>query len=44
MFICSDKKIKLQNGSLSDVAPTILDYLDFEIPNEMNGKSLLQNN
>nr|QCI03976.1 Phosphoglycerate mutase [Antithamnionella ternifolia] len=29
------------NGSLADIAPTILDILDIDIPNEMNGKSLI---
>nr|YP_009399660.1 phosphoglycerate mutase [Digenea simplex]ARW69479.1 phosphoglycerate mutase [Digenea simplex] len=29
------------NGSLADIAPTILDLLDLNIPEEMNGKSLI---
>ncbi|ACF07390.1 phosphoglycerate mutase [Metamycoplasma arthritidis] len=41
MFICSDKTIKLTNGKLADVAPTILDYLGIVAPKEMTGKSLL---
>ncbi|ENY68546.1 2,3-bisphosphoglycerate-independent phosphoglycerate mutase [Metamycoplasma auris 15026] len=41
MFISSDKSIELQNGSLCDVAPTILDYLGIFQPKEMTGKSLL---
>ena len=32
-----------KNGSLADVAPTILDLLNEEIPKEMEGKSLLIN-
>ncbi|MBS0186206.1 MAG: 2,3-bisphosphoglycerate-independent phosphoglycerate mutase [Proteobacteria bacterium] len=31
----------LQNGTLADVAPTILDLMDLPIPNEMTGHSLL---
>ena len=29
-------------GSLADIAPTILDLLDIDIPSEMNGKSLIK--
>nr|YP_009398626.1 phosphoglycerate mutase [Kuetzingia canaliculata]ARW67812.1 phosphoglycerate mutase [Kuetzingia canaliculata] len=29
------------NGNLADIAPTILDILDINIPKEMNGKSLI---
>jgi len=37
------KKIKLRNkGSLSDVAPTILDILKIDKPAEMTGKSLIK--
>nr|QCI06524.1 Phosphoglycerate mutase [Erythroglossum lusitanicum] len=36
------KKTNLHaNGSLADIAPTILDLLNIQIPKEMNGKSLL---
>ncbi|PZW01515.1 2,3-bisphosphoglycerate-independent phosphoglycerate mutase [Metamycoplasma auris] len=41
MFISTDKNIKLENGSLCDVAPTILDYLNIKQPKEMTGRSLL---
>lgn len=35
-FLIVDKKIKLkENGSLVNVAPTILDYMDIAIPSEM---------
>lgn len=37
------KEIK-QNGSLADIAPTILNLLNINIPAEMNGKSLLIKN
>ena len=35
------KKKKLKNGSLADVAPTILDLMGVDKPKEMTGKSLL---
>lgn len=35
------KKIKLVNGELSDIAPTILDLLKIAKPPEMSGKSLI---
>lgn len=34
-FIITDNKIKLKDGTLADVAPTILSYMDIAIPNEM---------
>ncbi len=35
-FIITDKKVKLRaNGNLSNVAPTILKYMDIALPNEM---------
>ena len=41
-ILISDKKnIKLRNGRLGDIAPTILDLMGIEIPNEMTGKSLI---
>jgi 2,3-bisphosphoglycerate-independent phosphoglycerate mutase len=36
------KDCQLRNGSLSDVAPTILDILDLNIPEQMTGKSLFK--
>ncbi len=33
---------KLINGSLSDIAPTVLEIMDLNKPNEMTGKSLLK--
>lgn len=35
------KNAKLEDGKLSDIAPTMLDILGLEKPEEMNGKSLL---
>lgn len=37
-----DEKYKQTLGTLSDVAPTILELLDLEIPAEMTGKSLIK--
>jgi 2,3-bisphosphoglycerate-independent phosphoglycerate mutase len=34
--------IRLKNGSLSDIAPTILDFLGIKKPAEMTGKSLIE--
>ena len=36
-------KVNIQNGSLSDVAPTILTLMNIPIPPEMTGKDLLGN-
>jgi 2,3-bisphosphoglycerate-independent phosphoglycerate mutase len=37
-----NKKIKLVNGELSDIAPTILDILKIPKPIEMSGKTLIR--
>ncbi len=44
-FIMSDKNIVLLNDNpkLGDVAPTIMGYLDLDIPQEMTGKNLIKN-
>lgn len=42
--IVTDKKIKLNNGRLCDVAPTMLELMNMPIPKEMNGKSLINKN
>jgi len=34
------KNLTLKNGTLADLAPTVLDFLDLEIPKEMSGKIL----
>nr|YP_009397388.1 phosphoglycerate mutase [Dasyclonium flaccidum]ARW66574.1 phosphoglycerate mutase [Dasyclonium flaccidum] len=36
-----DIKILKKNGTLSDIAPTILDILNIKVPSEMNGESLI---
>lgn len=41
-FILLDKNIKLNDGKLADIAPTILDIMNIEIPSEMTGKSLIR--
>ena len=35
-FISTDTKIKLKNGSLANIAPTILKYLKIKVPKEMD--------
>jgi 2,3-bisphosphoglycerate-independent phosphoglycerate mutase len=37
-----DNKFKMQNGSLEDVAPTILQLMNIDQPQEMTGKPLLR--
>lgn len=37
----NSKNIKLQNGNLADIAPTILALFKLEIPKEMTGKNLI---
>lgn len=38
---CGKRQIKLNDGGLSDVAPTILDFIKINQPKEMTGTSLL---
>lgn len=40
-FISTDKSIKLANGALANIAPTLLDYMGIEKPESMDHKSLL---
>lgn len=41
-FIITDPNVKLRNnGSLADIAPTILEYLNIPQPKAMTGKSLI---
>jgi len=40
-IVITDKTVKLDTGSLCDVAPTMLDILGIEKPVEMTGKSLI---
>ena len=41
-FIITKNNINLTNGSLSDIAPTILNILNIEVPKEMTGHSLIR--
>ncbi|VEU59558.1 2,3-bisphosphoglycerate-independent phosphoglycerate mutase [Mesomycoplasma neurolyticum] len=41
MLITTDKSLKLKNGKLSNIAPTILDYMNIQKPDEMNEESLI---
>ncbi len=40
-LIITREGLKLRNGKLGDIAPTMLDLLNLEIPKEMTGNSLL---
>ncbi len=42
-LIITDKNLKLHDGKLGDIAPTMLDLLKLDIPEEMTGRSLLDN-
>jgi 2,3-bisphosphoglycerate-independent phosphoglycerate mutase len=42
LIIVSEKKYTLAKGKLGDIAPTILDILDWETPHEMTGVSLIK--
>ena len=41
-FIITNKSIKLKDGKLSDIAPTILKLLNIKIPKEMTGEILIK--
>lgn len=41
-FIITKKGLSLKDGKLGDIAPTMLELLELEIPKEMTGVSLLQ--
>ena len=40
-FIVRGRDVKLKNGRLADIAPTMLDIMDIEKPAEMTGESLI---
>ena len=42
-FIITDKRLKLKDGKLSDIAPTILYLMGLDIPKEMTGNILIKN-
>ena len=41
-FIITDENIKLKDGKLSDIAPTILNIMNLKIPTEMTGENLVK--
>ncbi|EFF41224.1 2,3-bisphosphoglycerate-independent phosphoglycerate mutase [Mycoplasmopsis alligatoris] len=41
MLICTDKNVKLKDGKLANIAPTVLDYIGVKKPTQMNEDSLL---
>ncbi|WP_406614582.1 2,3-bisphosphoglycerate-independent phosphoglycerate mutase [Mycoplasma corogypsi] len=41
MLICTDKSVKLKDGKLANVAPTVLEYVGIAKPKEMDEESLL---
>ena len=42
-FLITDKNIKLHDGALCNIAPTILDYMDIKIPESMQkNRSLIK--
>lgn len=42
-ILISDKHTKVNDGKLADIAPTILDLMELEIPKDMTGKTLILN-
>lgn len=41
-FIVCDKKYEVKDGELSDIAPSILNILDLEVPKEMTGRLIIK--
>ena len=41
-FIITNENIKLKNGKLADIAPTMLELLNIKVPEEMTGESLIE--
>jgi len=44
IWVTDQKDKKLKNGILADVAPTLLSIMGLEIPKEMTGKNLVEEN
>ena len=43
-FIVCDKKYKVYDGELSDIAPSILNAIGLPIPQEMTGNIIIKEN
>lgn len=43
-FIMVDKKVKLKNGDITSIVPTILTYMDINLPKEMKKTEILIDN
>lgn len=43
-FIMTDKKVKLKDGAITNIAPTLLKYMDIKIPEEMENSNILIDN
>ena len=43
-FIITDKKLKLKDGAITSIAPTLLEYMDIKIPDEMKDSEILIDN
>ena len=41
MYQITTESVKLEDGKLSDIAPTMLEYFRIEKPEEMNGEYLI---
>ena len=42
IYVSADKNLKIKNGILADVAPTLLSEMGLEIPEEMTGQILIE--
>ena len=41
ILIIADRDVKIRDGILADIAPTILDLMEIDQPDEMSGRSLI---
>ncbi len=41
VFVLTDREVQVRNGILADVAPTLLDLMELEVPAQMTGRSLI---
>lgn len=44
VLVSPDASLSVKSGALSDIAPTILEIMGIDVPTEMTGRSLLQQN